>query len=104
MIICTTDTVPGQNISRSLGLVTGNAVKARHVGSDIMASLKGLVGGEITQYTKLMNDTRDMALGRLKDNAIAMGANAVVCVRFATSEIGQGVSELCAYGTAVVLD
>lgn len=103
MYISTLETTPGQSIESVLGCVTGNAVKARHVGSDIMASLKTLVGGEITQYSQLMNDTRALAIERMQKNAQAMGANAVIGLRFASSEISQGLSELLAYGTAVVL-
>lgn len=103
MYVSTLETTPGQSIEKVLGHVTGNAVKARHVGSDIMASLKTLVGGEITQYSQLMNDTRALAIERMQENAQAMGANAVIGLRFASSEIGQGLSELLAYGTAVVL-
>lgn len=103
MYVSTLETTPGQSIEKALGHVTGNAVKARHVGSDIMASLKTLVGGEITQYSQLMNDTRALAIERMQENAQAMGANAVIGLRFASSEIGQGLSELLAYGTAVVL-
>lgn len=103
MYISTLETVPGQSIEKVLGYVTGNAVKARHVGSDIMASLKSLVGGEITQYSRLMNDTRALAIERMQQEAEALGANAVIGLRFTSSEIGEGISELLAYGTAVVL-
>lgn len=101
MYISTLETVPGQSIEKVLGYVTGN--KARHVGSDIMASLKSLVGGEITQYSQLMNDTRALAIERMQQEAEALGANAVIGLRFTSSEIGEGISELLAYGTAVVL-
>lgn len=89
MYVSTLETTPGQSIEKVLGHVTGNAVKARHVGSDIMASLKTLVGGEITQYSQLMNDTRALAIERMQENAQAMGANAVIGLRFASSEIAR---------------
>lgn len=103
MYISTLEITPGYTMQQVLGYATGNAVKARHIGSDIMAGLKSIVGGEITQYTCLMNDTRTLAVERLKENAISMGANAVIGLRFSTSEINTGVSELLAYGTAVIL-
>lgn len=103
MYISTLEITPGYAMQQMLGYVTGNAVKARHIGSDIMAGLKSIVGGEITQYTCLMNDTRTLAVERLKENAMSMGANAVIGLRFSTSEISTGVSELLAYGTAVIL-
>lgn len=103
MYISTLETTPGHSIERVLGYATGNAVKARHVGSDVMAGLKSIVGGEIKQYSNLMNDTRSLAVERLKENALKMGANAVIGLRFASSEISPGLSELLAYGTAVVL-
>lgn len=103
MIIATTDSVPGQTISQTLGLVTGSAVKARHIGSDILAGLRNIVGGEAKGYTKLMNETRELALNRLKESAAEIGADAVVGIRFVSAEVQQGMSELCAYGTAVKL-
>lgn len=104
MILATSDTISGKTITETFGVVTGSAVKARHVGSDILASVKNLVGGEVTQYTKLMNDTRELAVQRMRDNAAQVGANAVICVRFVTSEVMQGMVELCAYGTAVKIE
>lgn len=103
MIIATTDSIPGHTIVQTLGYVSGNSVKARHVGSDIMAGLKSIVGGEISGYTKLMNDTRQVAIDRMVEEAASKGANAIVGMRLATSEVMQGCSELCAYGTAVVI-
>lgn len=103
MIITTSDTVPGHTIEKTIGYVSGNSVKARHVGSTLLASLKTIVGGDINQFATLMKDTRQQAINRMMEEAQAKGANAIVCMRLATSEIAQGCSELCAYGTAVVI-
>lgn len=103
MLITTTDSIPGHEIVQVIGLVTGNSVKARHIGSDILAGLKNITGGEISGYTKLMNDTRQVALNRLTEQATQYGANAIVGMRLATSEVMQGCCELCAYGTAVII-
>lgn len=101
MIVTTTDNVPGKEIKEVLGIARGNVVRAKHIGKDILAGLKGLVGGEISQYTELMTDARDQAFERMVKDAEKMGANAVVNVRFVTSMIAQTMSELLAYGTAV---
>ncbi|MEO0615209.1 MAG: YbjQ family protein [Pseudomonadota bacterium] len=101
MILSNTETVPGKKITEFYGVVTGNTVRAKHVGRDIMAGLKNIVGGELKGYTELLQDSRREATERMVEQAIAMGANAVVNVRFATSSITQGASELFAYGTAV---
>ena len=101
MIIATTDNLPGREILEMFGLVRGNAVRARHLGKDIGAALKGLVGGEITEYTKLMGEVREQALDRMCEEARARGANAIVGVRFANTEIAAGAAEILAYGTAV---
>ncbi len=101
MIVSTTDSIPGKDIKEVLGVARGNVVRAKHIGKDIMANLKGLVGGEITQYTELMTDARDQAVERMIADAQKMGANAIVNVRFVTSMIAQTMSELLAYGTAV---
>lgn len=103
MIITTSDSVPGRTIVRTIGYVSGNSVKARHIGSNFMAGLKSIVGGDINQFAALMNDTRQQAIDRMVQQAEAMGANAIIGMRLATSEIMQGCSELCAYGTAVVI-
>lgn len=103
MIITTTDTIPGATIEQTLGFVSGNNVKARNAAVDMLAGLKTIVGGEIASYTKLMNDTRQVAIDRMVQEAQAMGANAIVGVRLASSEVMQGCCELCAYGTAVVI-
>jgi uncharacterized protein YbjQ (UPF0145 family) len=96
-----TETIPGKTIVEFYGVVTGNTVRAKHIGKDIMASLKNIVGGELKAYTELLQDSRLEATERMVAQAKSMGANAVVNVRFATSSIAQGASELFAYGTAV---
>jgi len=101
MIVSTTDCIPGQEIKKILGIAKGNVVQSKHIGKDIMAGLKGIVGGEIEQYTELMTDAREEAFKRMLADAEAMGANAVINVRFVTSMISQSMSELLAYGTAV---
>jgi uncharacterized protein YbjQ (UPF0145 family) len=103
MIITTIETVPGRDISESIGLVRGSTVRARNVGRDIFAGFKNLVGGEISEYTKLQAQSREEALQRMIDDAKKLGADAVVNVRFTTSTIMQGASEILAYGTAVKL-
>ena len=103
MILVTTDTVPGREITAVIGLVRGNTVRARHVGRDLLASLKNMVGGEIDEYTKLLAESREQSLDRMLAEAQARGADAIVGMRFATSEIAQGASEFLAYGTAVKL-
>ena len=104
MIMVTTFTIPGKKIVKTVGLCKGNTIRARHVGSDIMAGLKNLVGGEISEYTKLMAESREQALDRMKSDAERMGANAVVGLNFSTSMIMGGAAELLAYGTAVVVE
>ena len=101
MIISNTETIPGRNIVEFYGVVTGNTVRAKHVGRDIMAGLKNIVGGELKGYTELFQDSRKEATDRMIEQAQSMGANAVVNIRFATSSISQGAAELFAYGTAV---
>lgn len=101
MIVVTTESVPGMQVSEVYGLVTGSTVRAKHVGRDIMAGLKNIVGGELTGYTELLAESRNEALTRMLAQASSMGANAVVNVRFATSSVAAGASELFAYGTAV---
>lgn len=104
MIITTTPFIPGKKIIKSFGLVRGNTIRARHVGKDIMAGLKNLVGGEIYEYTKLMGESREQAIDRMIDEAKRLGANAIVEVRFSTSMIMGGAAELLAYGTAVIAE
>ncbi len=103
MIISTTETVAGRDIAETLGVARGNTIRARHVGTDIVAGLRNLVGGEVSEYTKLMAEAREQSLDRLSENARQMGADAVVGVRFTTSMIAQGAAEILAYGTAVKL-
>jgi uncharacterized protein YbjQ (UPF0145 family) len=104
MIVVTTDTVPGKKIVKTLGIVRGNTTRARHIGRDILALLRNIVGGEIIEYTKLMAESREQALDRMGDEAKRLGANAVVCSRFTTSFISAGAAELLAFGTAVVVE
>jgi uncharacterized protein YbjQ (UPF0145 family) len=104
MIIVTSDNVPGRKISKTLGLVKGNTIRARHIGRDIIAGLKNIVGGEIEEYTKMLAESREQSLDRMAKAAEEMGANAVVCLRFTTSAIMGGAAELLAYGTAVVVE
>ena len=101
MIITNIETVPGKTIVEHFGLVSGNTIRAKHVGRDLMASLKNLVGGELKGYTQLLNESRRQALARMLEQARQLGANAVVNVRFSTSSVAQGAAELYAYGTAV---
>lgn len=103
MIIVTTENIPGKSVSEAIGIVRGSTVRARNVGRDIFAGFKNLVGGEISEYTKLQAHAREEALQRMIDDATKQGADAVVNVRFATSTIMQGASEILAYGTAVKL-
>jgi uncharacterized protein YbjQ (UPF0145 family) len=101
IILSNTETVPGKKIVEFYGVVTGNTVRAKHIGRDLMAGLKNIVGGELKGYTELLQDSRKEATERMIEQAQSMGANAVVNVRFATSSITQGAAELFAYGTAV---
>jgi len=103
MIIINTDQVPGKSISETLGIARGSTVRARHLGRDIFAGLKNLVGGEISEYTRLLADAREEALDRMVLDADRMGADAILNVRFTTSTVMQGCSEILAYGTAVKL-
>lgn len=101
MIITNIETVPGKTIVEHFGLVAGSTVRAKHVGRDIMASLKNIVGGELKGYTELLEDARHQARERMIEQAKELGANAIVNVRFNTSSVAQGASELYIYGTAV---
>jgi len=103
IITSTTDAIPGKKIVKILGIVRGNTIRARHVGRDIMAGFKNLVGGEIKSYTELISQARDEAFNRMVNNAVDINADAVVNVRFTTSAVMQGASEILAYGTAVKL-
>ena len=103
MLISTTHEIAGRRIVETIGLVRGNTIRARHIGADFMAGLKNLVGGEISDYTKMIAECREEALDRMVAEAAANGADAVVGVRFATSEMMEKAAELLAYGTAVKL-
>ena len=102
MIMITTDSIPGKNIDKILGIVKGNTIRARPLGKDIMAFIKNMIGGEIQEYTKMMAEAREQALDRLIEDAESLGANAIIGVRFATNSMMQGAAELMAYGTAIV--
>ena len=104
ILVTTTHSIAGQRIVRTIGLVKGNTIRARHLGHDFMAGLKNMVGGEISDYTKMIAECREEALDRMIAQATANGANAVVGVRFATSEMMEHAAELLAYGTAVVVE
>lgn len=103
MILVSSSSIAGKNIVKTVGLVKGNTIRARHLGRDIVAGLKNLVGGEIEEYTKLMAEAREQAIDRMAASAEEMGANAVVDVRFSTSYLMGMASEILAYGTAVVV-
>ena len=103
MIIVTTETVPGKEIVELKGFVRGSTVQAKHIGKDIVASLKTIVGGEISEYSELMEEARNKAIERMIAEAEQKGANAIVTVRFETSAVMQNASEIIAYGTAVVV-
>lgn len=104
MILTTTDTIPGKKITKTLGLVKGNTIRARHIGRDIVAGLRNIVGGEIVEYTKMLAESREQALDRMQEQAGKLGANAVVGMKFVTSYVMGGAAELLAYGTAVVVE
>ena len=104
MIVVTTETVPGKTITQVFGLVRGNTIRARHVGQDIKAAFRNLIGGEVIEYTKLLAESREQAIDRMVAAAQELGANAIVAMRFTTSEIMGGAAELLAYGTAVVIE
>jgi uncharacterized protein YbjQ (UPF0145 family) len=104
MIVTTTDKVPGKRVKKILGLVKGNTVRSRHIGRDLTAAMKNITGGEVREYTKLMAESREQALDRMREDAAKLGANAVIGARFITSEIMQSAAELLAYGTAVIVE
>ena len=104
MLVVTIQDIPGKRVMSTLGLVSGSTVRTRNLGRDFMAGLRNLVGGEVAEYTKLMAQAREEALRRMTEKAEAMGANAVVGLRFTTAMIMSGASEIAAYGTAVVLE
>ena len=104
MIIVTTDSIPGYRIKETLGIARGNTIRAKHIGKDILAGLRMLIGGEIKEYTEMLTEARNAALQRMEWDAQNRGADAVVNVRFVTSQVMAGAAELLAYGTAVTLE
>ena len=104
MILVSCDEIPGKRIIKTLGLVRGNTIRARHIGRDIMATLRGIVGGEITDYTKMIAEAREQALDRMVTEAETLGANAIVAIRFGTAEMMTSAAEILVYGTAVVIE
>jgi len=104
VIITTSDQVGGKTITKTVGLVKGSTIRARHLGKDIMAGLRGMVGGEITEYTKMMAEAREEAIQRMVEDGEKKEANAIVSMRFSTSMIMQNAAEVLAYGTGVVLE
>ena len=104
MIVTTTEALPGHRVTRVLGLVRGNTIRARHAGHDIIAGLRNLAGGEVREYTKMLAEAREQAIDRMLEEAERLGANACVGVRFQTSMVMRGAAEMLCYGTAVVLE
>lgn len=104
MIVVTTAEVPGMRVSETLGLVRGNSIRARHLGRDIMATLRNLAGGEIREYTKMLAEAREQAIDRMIEEAQVLDADAVIVVRFQTSMVVSGAAEMLCYGTAVRLE
>ena len=104
MLLSTCETVPGHRIVKVIGMVRGNTIRARHVGNDILAVFRTLVGGEITEYTKMMAESREQALDRLRAEAVERGGNAIITMRITTSTVMAGAAEILAYGTAVVIE
>ena len=104
MIVTTSENIGGHRVVRTLGLVRGNTIRARHVGRDLMAFGRNIVGGEVSEYTKLLGEAREQAVDRMVAQAEELGANAIVMVRFSTSQVMSGAAELLAYGAAVVIE
>ena len=104
MLLSTTDTIHDRKIVRHIGLVRGNTIRARHIGRDIMAIIRHIIGGEITDYTKMMAESREQAIDRMIEDAQNLGANAIVHMSFSTQMVMGGASEILAYGTAVVVE
>ena len=102
MIVTTTEQIEGKKIKKTIGMVRGSTIRAKHIGKDIMAAFRGLAGGEITEYTKMMAEAREEAIQRMVEDVEKQGANAIISVRFTTSMIMQNAAEVLAYGTAVV--
>ena len=104
MLVTTQDQLEEYHIKRTLGMVQGSTIRARHIGTDILAGLRNIVGGEVHEYTKMLAESREQALDRMKIEADELGANAIVCMRFTTSTIMSGMAEFLAYGTAVIVE
>jgi uncharacterized protein YbjQ (UPF0145 family) len=104
MILATTNDIPDKKIIKTLGLVKGNTIRARNLGRDIVAVFKNMIGGEIEEYTKLLAESREQSIDRMQSLAEALGANAIVGIRFSTSEIMNGAAEIMVYGTAVIIE
>ena len=104
MLVVTSPDIPGKKIVKTLGIVKGNTIRARHIGKDILAAFKNIVGGEIQEYTKLMAESREQAIDRMIESAEKMGANAIISTTTTTSVISQGAAELLVLGTAVVIE
>ena len=104
IIICTTPILEGKRIVETLGLVSGNTIRARHVGTDIQAAFRKVVGGEMTGYTKMITEAREEAIQRMSEKAKDLGANAILSFRLSTSTVSEGASEILAYGTAVKVE
>jgi uncharacterized protein YbjQ (UPF0145 family) len=104
VIVTTTGSIAGKRVVRTLGLVRGNTIRARHIGRDITAGLRTIVGGEISEYTKLFAESREQAIDRMVEDAESLGAHAIIEVRFSTSMVMSGAAELMVYGTAVLLE
>lgn len=104
MILATTENIPGKRIVKHIGVVKGNTIRARHLGRDLLAVLRALIGGEISDYTKAIAEAREQAIDRMVESAAEQGANAIVCLRFSTSYMMQGAAEILVFGTAVVAE
>ena len=104
MIVSTSESIGGHRVVRTLGLARGNTIRARHLGKDLMAVGRNIVGGEVSEYTKLLGEAREQSVDRMVVEAEELGANAVIMVRFSTSQVMSGAAELLAYGTAVVIE
>jgi len=102
MIVTTSEHIEGKKIKKTIGMVKGSTIRAKHIGKDIMAAFRGMAGGEITEYTKMMAEAREESIQRMIEDAEKQGANAIICVRFTTSMIMQNAAEVLAYGTGVV--
>jgi len=103
MMLTTSDKIPGKEIKETLGLVRGSTIKAKHIGKDILAGLRSIVGGEIKEYTEALKEARESSTKRMIEEAEKLGADAIVCIRFTTSQVMSGAAELLVYGTAVKL-